>query len=956
LACTEDRFIAGSAAARACSGKHKRGHFGIDDCLAASQRLDASAEVELRNVLQKVTLSSGAHALADQLVVAKRGEHGDDGIGDGGSYSSADFRAAKVRQVRIQQHHVWALFASYCDRARASRAFTDHLDLRISAQESAQANPNHLVIVHDEYPDPPGRLVSHRCGFASRPRQFRATQLLLAGARPASRIARYFGKVEWQVTPYTFAAAGAGVVVLGLGVLGWRRRPVPGTAEFALFAVAVSDWCIAAAIGFAHADLEGKVLSSKFEYIGVVSAPVLWLLCMAAYTHVSWSRPRWLVAALAVIPLITLVLVFSNEQHGLVWSHVEIAGQSGLRLWKASYGPWFWVHSAYSYLLLGGATFLILRETRRDPFFFQGQGTLLLVGMIIPWATNVAYLTGLSPLANVDSTPFGFALGAAAVGAGLLRFGLFDVVPIAREALVEGLPDAVIVLDGRTRVVELNPAAERLLGQHCRILLGRRATEINGITELLAAAGGEISEAALRPRPASAAKDRHFDVGCFPLTDTRSRPVGQLLLIRDVTDRKNAEQQRARALREEMERMFSEAARQRSEFMVEATRELAESLDVCATAHVLCKLMVPALADWCIVESRPASDESARQLASAGYVGAEAPAQPSGEAIQLIAHGRTAGVLKWGRRSEAGSSTAGAAIQDLAARAALALDSAHLYEAERSSRASAEEAVIRIRGLYEKQQHIVGRLRELRGELEAAQRARLLDDERERIARELHDRVEQTFFGIGLSVNALLAGPLPQLVGSVRDALAVIRDSAQNGAEELRAAIFALTRAEVNDLELFRALWLLVREFQRKTGLEADLLESGAARHAPPEIAEVLHAVAREGLANVEQHARATAVVVSLCFEPKAVTLTVHDDGIGAPALLLGTLADSATRFGLNGARDRVLRLGGTFTAESGDDGGFVLRACVPLPDVPGEEAQHRGRGGSRRPVERWPE
>jgi two-component system NarL family sensor kinase len=237
--------------------------------------------------------------------------------------------------------------------------------------------------------------------------------------------------------------------------------------------------------------------------------------------------------------------------------------------------------------------------------------------------------------------------------------------------------------------------------------------------------------------------------------------------------------------------------------------------------------------------------------------------------------------------------------------------------------------------LFEEQQRIVGRLRQLRGRLEATERVRLLDDERERIARELHDRVEQAFFGIGLSVNALLARPPDSPAKPLPASLEEIRSFAKQGAEDLRAAIFALTRAEVHDLGLVRALVQLVREFQEKTGIEADLVESGPERRALPEIAEVLHAVAREGLANVEQHSHATAVVVSLRFEPEAVILTVQDDGIGASALVLSTLSESATRFGLTGIRERVLRLGGVFTAGPGDEGGFVVRARVALLDPP---------------------
>jgi len=754
----------------------------------------------------------------------------------------------------------------------------------------------------------------------------------LAPARPAVGIARYFGTVDWQVTPYTFAAIGACVLVLALGVLGWRRRPVPGALEFALFTTAVGEWCLAAAIAFARTDVPGKIFYSKFEYIGVVSAPVLWLLCTAASTGAAGHRPRWQVAGLTVIPLITLALVFSNEQHGLIWRTVDIDVQNGLSVWKAAYGTWFWVHSAYSYLVLAGATVLILRRASQDPFFFRRQGALLLLGMSIPWATNSVYLFGLTAVPHLDLTPFGFALGAVPVGASLLRQGLFDVVPIAREALVEGLPDAVVVLDLHDRVIELNPAAERLLGQSYRTLLNRPATEMRSLAALLRTGTGEISEAQLRANPPPGAEDRQFDVGSFALADGRGRPVGRLLVVHDITDRKNAELQRVRAVQEQLERSFSDAARQRSEFMAEATRQLTETLDVRATAEVLARLMVPALADWCSVEAAGIADGAAQRVTISAQA-VEAPTERAPHALELIAHGRVVGVLTWARESALGAAPTPAAIEDLAARAALAIDSAQLYEAERASRAAAEAAVARTQGLYAEQQHIVRRLQELRGLLEAAERVRLLDDERRRIARELHDRVEQTFFSIGLSVSAVLASLPASLPGSLQVALQVVGTAAQQGADDLRAAIFALTRAEVHDLELVRALWQLVRDFQKRTGLEADLVESGSVRRVPPEIAEVLHAVAREGLANVERHARATAVVVSLAFERDALVLTVQDDGVGASSLVLSTLADSATRFGLNGGRDGVVRLGGTFVAEPGDDEGFVLRARVPLPE-----------------------
>src|SRR5579884_2505505 len=211
------------------------------------------------------------------------------------------------------------------------------------------------------------------------------------------------------------------------------------------------------------------------------------------------------------------------------------------------------------------------------------------------------------------------------------------------------------------------------------------------------------------------------------------------------------------------------------------------------------------------------------------------------------------------------------------------------------------------------------------------ERERLLDEERRRIARELHDRVEQTFFSIGLTANAALDGASVGAAEPLRAALASIRGLAAQGAEQMREAIFALSRAEVHDRGLVQALWKLVRAFQHRTGIDADLVLAGDERRLRPEAAEALYAVAREALANVEQHAQASAAVVSLRFGPRSATLAVQDDGVGAPNLVLRSLTDSVTHFGLQGLNERVRQLGGTFTVRPGDDGGLVVRARIPL-------------------------
>jgi PAS domain S-box-containing protein len=196
----------------------------------------------------------------------------------------------------------------------------------------------------------------------------------------------------------------------------------------------------------------------------------------------------------------------------------------------------------------------------------------------------------------------------------------------------------------------------------------------------------------------------------------------------------------------------------------------------------------------------------------------------------------------------------------------------------------------------------------------------------------LQDHALQTFFVIGLVARAALAELAPDRVSEpVAAALVQLVDLASAGTEHLREAIFALNHGEVAARGVVPALWRLVRSFQQRTGIEADLIVTGAQRQLPTEIAEMLHMVGREALANVERHPQAGAVVLGLHIARHSVTLSIQDDGAGTSAPALKRIADSATHFGLRGVGQRVRRLGGTFVAQPARDGGFLVRTRLPL-------------------------
>jgi signal transduction histidine kinase len=233
--------------------------------------------------------------------------------------------------------------------------------------------------------------------------------------------------------------------------------------------------------------------------------------------------------------------------------------------------------------------------------------------------------------------------------------------------------------------------------------------------------------------------------------------------------------------------------------------------------------------------------------------------------------------------------------------------------------------------LYEDQRRMIEELEVLHRNRSQAEREQALRQERERIAAELHDRIEQAIFTLGLKVNAILEGE--PVAEAVAGRLGEVRQLAIHTSEAVREAIFALSLPRPAAEGLLAELQRRVREAGRSEGLEADLVVSGRPRRLGPESEQTLYTVAREALSNVVRHARARRVLVSLRYSEDQVDLVIQDDGVGASEQVLRHYQESGTHFGLKGSRRQVEDLGGSFEVQNGEESGLAVRARLPVPD-----------------------
>jgi two-component system sensor histidine kinase UhpB len=193
------------------------------------------------------------------------------------------------------------------------------------------------------------------------------------------------------------------------------------------------------------------------------------------------------------------------------------------------------------------------------------------------------------------------------------------------------------------------------------------------------------------------------------------------------------------------------------------------------------------------------------------------------------------------------------------------------------------------------------------------------EEERKRIARELHDEVGQTLTAIMLQIETLSTGVPPELDQAVDE----LRETARMGAEDVRRIAKRLRPEALDELGLRSALAALTTAFAQQAGVQLDRrLERTEGLTADQEL--VVYRVAQEALTNIARHAHASRADVALTQADGTVTLTVRDDGRGLPP---GALTASN---GIRGMRERALLIGGRIDIGPAAGGGTQITLHVP--------------------------
>ncbi|MFP8958795.1 histidine kinase N-terminal 7TM domain-containing protein [Natrialbaceae archaeon A-CW3] len=335
-------------------------------------------------------------------------------------------------------------------------------------------------------------------------------------------------------TLYIVALLVAVVLSVGVALYGrWgthQRDDRLATLLAAMMSV-TALWAIGSLI--AHVTVSETATFAGFGMSNVATflLPVAWVTFALQYAGYGPHLTQRTLGALLAVPTLSFLGMVTNPAHGWFFTSVSVTA-SGTYV-EYTRGILYTFHISYSYLLVLLGIVFVAHFGYTARRLYRRQALTIVAAVLVPFLVNVGYVSNVGA-AYLNWTPVAFTVTGVAIAGAVFRYQLLDIVPIARESVVERMRDGVLVLDDRGRLVDVNTAAESMLQTPCDSLLGAPAETVTIGSKPIADVLEATEEVAIEHTDGI----QYVTVRTTPLVDANG---GTLVIFQDVTDSRRTE-------------------------------------------------------------------------------------------------------------------------------------------------------------------------------------------------------------------------------------------------------------------------------------------------------------------------------------------------------------------------------------------------------------------------------
>ncbi len=359
------------------------------------------------------------------------------------------------------------------------------------------------------------------------------------------------------------------LIPLGVGIYAFRHHDVNGASEFGWFAMTRSVWNLGLIFEMLSVTQKGKLFWHMAEMASSAVTIVFFVAFIIAYAELKLEHPRLTWVLLMSVPAVFLLLVVSNDLHNLVVGKVYMLANS-LSPLQFEVTPVVWAYWSYCLVLILLFLGILIGKFYHAHSLYRSQASVIALGLFIG-TSGVSLALALQHSAI---TPLASGISNLIVMWGLFYYRIFDLKPIARDALFENMTDFIVILDVQNRIADMNRRALQALKLTSAQTIGKQVESIFSQWPEIVEKFRQPGETSIEIYTKHNDSYFHFDVSTTLLHDKRGNYQGRVLIARDITTYA-ALQWKQMILNEELEKLNSDLEQR----VRERTEELAQAYD-----------------------------------------------------------------------------------------------------------------------------------------------------------------------------------------------------------------------------------------------------------------------------------------------------------------------------------------------------------------------------------------
>jgi signal transduction histidine kinase len=259
---------------------------------------------------------------------------------------------------------------------------------------------------------------------------------------------------------YTLLLLASSVLLFITVIVLLRKKDAPGALYFLLMVISCLMWTNGYIIEVNATSLSTKFLGEQLQYFfGIPFVPIFFYSAAKNFTTLKKEPGKRELFLISIIPVITMILLFTNESHQLIYKSMRIGEYGTITFIEKQRGIWYYIQIFYSYSMLAIGGYYLIRFAIKSKGVFRKQSLFFLLVPVLPLIAALVYTFNISPL---DLTPLSYSFAAIIAGFNIQKHGIFDLIPAARDTIVESIMNGILVIDSYDRVIDANPVAKKI--------------------------------------------------------------------------------------------------------------------------------------------------------------------------------------------------------------------------------------------------------------------------------------------------------------------------------------------------------------------------------------------------------------------------------------------------------------------------------------------------------------